>query len=236
MEPASDSGPGLRGTAIELFGGLARTYERALDLATLLQDRRWKSWVVGHAQAGRSDKVLDVGCGTLILEERLRAEGCEIVGVDITGEMLRVGHAKKLPNIAGLALGDAESLPFADSSFDVVASCYVAKYVDFERFARELARVVRPGGRVVLYDFVRPRGSLSPVLRVYLHGVLGAAGLLLGLAKSDAAFTFRNLPRIVESAVWDRSLDGVMAAAGLKELALERLTGGAVVAYCGRRP
>ena len=227
------SGGSLKGTALVLFGRLARTYERALDVATLLQDRRWKSWAVDHSGASGSTRALDVGCGTLLLEERLLGSGASFVGLDITREMLTVAKSKRLPAVEGLFNGDAEALPFEDSSFDLVVSCYVAKYVDLARFVGELARVVKPGGRVVLYDFVRPRGAIAPVLRFYVHGILRGAGLLLGLAGSQAAFTFKNLPRIVESASWDSDLEETARRVGLETLSYERLTGGVVAAYAG---
>ncbi len=224
---------GLKGTALELFGGLATSYERALDLTTLLQDRYWKKWVAEETDAGRTDLVLDVGCGTLLLEERLASRHCNVVGLDLTERMLRIGKMKRLPNVPLLVHGDAEDLPFPDGSFDVVASCYVAKYVNLEKFAGELSRVAKPGARIVLYDFVRPRGPFLPFLAVYLHGAIGIAGWLLGLFKSEVAFTFKNLPKIVEGATWDSRVVRVFEKEGVRSRVLQRLSGGVVTAYCG---
>jgi ubiquinone/menaquinone biosynthesis C-methylase UbiE len=221
-------------TALVLFGGLANSYEKALDFATLLQDRYWKRWVTERVDAGEGDHILDIGCGTLLLEERLHA-GARVVGLDLTEEMIRVGQAKRLPNVALLVRGDAEALPVPEESFDCIVSCYVAKYVDLEKFVGELGRAVKPEGRVVIYDFVRPRGPFFPFLRVYLHGVLRAAGFLLGLVRNNAAFTLTNLSRIVEGAKWDGRFVSLMEAAGFKTLAFERLTGGVVAGYSGIR-
>jgi ubiquinone/menaquinone biosynthesis C-methylase UbiE len=147
--------------------------------------------------------------------------------------MIRLGLAKRLPNVPLLVNGDAESLPFQDSSFDAVVSCYVAKYVDLGRFVSELARVTRPRGRVLVYDFVRPSGIFAPVLEFYLRCVVRTAGLLLSLAKSPSAFTFTNLPRIVDGATWDRAVVALMESYGFETDAFERLTGGTVSAYSG---
>jgi len=223
----------IRRTALVLFGGLAASYERALDFATLIQDRYWKKWVTDKASVGGDDLVLDIGCGTLLLEERLLHNRRGVVGLDLTEEMIRVGQAKRLPNIALLVRGDAEVLPFQDAAFDRILSCYVAKYVNLGRLTCELARTVRSGGRVVLYDFVKPRGLFFPFLEVYLHGILRTAGLLLGLVRSRTAFTLTNLPGIVEGATWERRFTSLMESAGFETVAFERLTGGVVAAYCG---
>ncbi len=223
----------LKGTALELFEGLADSYERALDVATLLQDRYWKRWVVEKSRALKSQTILDVGCGTLLLEERLRSAGCTMVGVDLTGQMIKIGQSKRLPNVPILVNGDAESLPFRDSSFDSVLSCYVAKYVDLDKFTSELARVAKPGARLVLYDFIRPTGPFLPFLALYVYGVMRIAGFLLGLAKTKEAFTFNNLPRLVGGAIWDGGIVGTFARHGVWADSTRRLSGGIVMGYVG---
>ncbi len=173
---------GIQGTALEIFGGLASSYERALDLATMTQDRYWKCWVVENASIRAGDRVLDIGCGTCLLEERLEDTGCMVVGLDLTEQMIRIGQSKNLVCLEGLLVGDAEALPFPDGTFDAVVCCYVPKYVDRARFAREVARVLRAGGKVVSY---RLRTACRPVLsatkavpprRHANHSILAGAG------------------------------------------------------------
>ncbi len=218
---------------MEIFRGLADSYERTLNLATFYQDRYWKSWVVEESGAGRFNLVLDVGCGTLLLEEGLRARGCTVVGIDLTEQMIRIGQAKRLTNVPLLVNGDAESLPFRDSSFDSVLSCYVAKYVDLERFASELTRVAKPGARIVVYDFIRPRGLFLPLLALYIYGAMRIAGWLLGLAKTQEALTFKNLPGIVGGATWDSRFAATLARKDMGSGMIRRLSGGVVAGYVG---
>jgi len=225
----------LRGTALAIFEGLAKSYDRTVDFATLFQDRYWKNWVAQWTPAREGEVVLDIGCGTLLMEERLARRGYSFVGLDLTEKMIRIGHSKGIPGVRLLVNGDAENLPFPDESFSSVISCYVAKYVDLEKFANELARVTKPGATVVLYDFVRPRGPLAPFLELYIRGGIRAAGALLGLARKDAAFTFNNLPGIVDDSSWGSSIEPVMKAQGFRTLALRLLTGGIVCAYCGAK-
>ena len=235
MASARSEPEGLKGTALELFGSLASSYERALDATTLLQDRYWKRWVVEKAGAKESDLVLDIGCGTLLLEERLQSSGCQVVGLDLTDAMLRLGREKRLPNVRALVNGDAETLPVRDSTFDIVVSCYVPKYVDLEKFTAEVARVAKPGGRIVMYDFVRPRGVYLPFLALYIYGGFRVAGALLGLVKSQAAYTFKNLPRIVEGATWDTRIVTLFGKHGVEKNSWARLSGGVVTAYSGTK-
>lgn len=226
---------GKQGTALEIFGGLSSSYESALDLATLIQDRYWKRWVVENAGLEAGDRVLDIGCGTCLLEDRLANAGCKVVGLDLTERMIRVGQSKSLPSVEGLLVGDAEALPFPDRAFDSVVSCYVLKYVDLEKLAHEVARVLKLDGRVVMYDFVRPRGLFSPFLRMYLHGVMSVASYFLRLVGSDAAPTFRALPRIVEGARWIDTVERVLTNEGISDLVVKNLSGGIVGAFSGRK-
>jgi ubiquinone/menaquinone biosynthesis C-methylase UbiE len=221
--------------ALAIFGGLARSYDSVVDWATLFQDRRWKAWVAGHLDARSPGEILDVGCGTLLFEERYGRVGQRFVGVDLSKEMVRVGQEKRLRNVMGVLNGSAETLPFAGGAFWTIVSFYVAKYVEIETFANELARVSKPDALVLVYDFARPTGLLTPFLALYIQGGLRVAGLVLRLAKRRSAFTYSELPRIIEGSRWDGELVAAMESAGFKTVTAERLTSGVIFAYCGRK-
>ncbi len=223
-----------QGTALHLFRGLAGSYDRVVDYATLFQDRYWKSWAASWG-ASPGGLVLDLGCGTLLMEERLAGSGSKFVGVDLTEEMVRAGKAKGLANVALLVNGDAESLPFPEEIFDSVVSCYVPKYVRLTKFAEELSRVSKPGAVVVVYDFARPRGPLAPFLGAYIRGGLGVAGFFSRLSGAGAAYAFDRLPDIIYRTTWDREIQRAMEGRGFETVAAERLTGGVVFGYCGRK-
>ena len=225
----------MHGTALRLFHGLAGSYDTAVDCATLFQDRYWKLWAVRRLEDRKGSLVLDVGCGTLLLEERLAGSRMKFVGIDLSREMITVGRRKQPCNTALVVNGDAESLPFPEASFDSVVSCYVAKYVRVARFAEEIGRVTRQGGVVAVYDFARPRGPLAPFLELYIQGGLRWAGLILRLARRSSAYTYENLPAIIEKSSWDEEIVGAMESSGFRTIATEKLTGGTVFAYCGRK-
>ena len=234
MLPRMPDSDGARDIAQKLFRGLAASYDRTVDYATIYQDRYWKKWAIEKAALSDGSLVLDLGCGTLLLEERIRSN-CRFVGVDVTSEMARIGWAKGLANVSLVINGDAEALPFPDEAFDAAVSCYVPKYVSMNRLAGELARIVRPGARVVLYDFARPGGISAPLLEPYIQVGLRTIGLLLRKTRNGAAFAFERLPRIIDRTSWNKEVVKAMEDRGFETLAASSLTAGVVFAYCGRK-
>jgi demethylmenaquinone methyltransferase / 2-methoxy-6-polyprenyl-1,4-benzoquinol methylase len=225
----------VKSTAQKFFAELARSYDRTADYAMLFQDRWWKNWATKWLSPVRGSVMLDVGCGTLIFEERLAHAGCRFVSLDLSRDMVVMGQRKNLSNVTLLMNGDAEYLPFLDRSFDHVVSCFVAKYVGASRFASELARVSASGARVVVYDLARPRGPLAPFVELYIQGGLRIVGFVLGHAGKKGAFTFSKLPSVVRESSWDSRIVAEMEKEGFETLATARLTSGVVFAYCGRR-
>lgn len=150
-------------TARALFAPIAGTYDRYARLLSFGQDGRWRSFLVSRLDATGEDKIIDVACGTgSVAVELVRRYGCTVVGVDQSADMLAAGRRRVA--VAGLAdcitLLDAraEALPFAAASFDGLTFTYLLRYVDDpEATLRELARVVRPGGRIASLEFHMPR-------------------------------------------------------------------------------
>lgn len=152
--------------ARELFAPLAETYDRYARLLSFGQDPRWRSFLASRIEAGPGDTVLDVASGTAAVAiEVARRRGCKVVGIDQSAEMLAEGRRRV--EAAGLAErielreGRAEDLPFEDARFDGLTFTYLLRYVDDPAATmRELARVVRPGGRVAMLEFSVPSRAL----------------------------------------------------------------------------
>ncbi len=163
--------------ALELFAPLGPTYDRYARLLSFGQDPRWRRFLVSRVDAGAGRRVLDVATGTgAVAEELIRQKGCAVVGVDQSGEMLRVA-AERLPAGVRLVQASADALPFDDASFDALTFTYLLRYVDDPGATLlELARVVRPGGTVASLEFSVPRGLWNPLWRAYVDAVLPAAG------------------------------------------------------------
>jgi demethylmenaquinone methyltransferase / 2-methoxy-6-polyprenyl-1,4-benzoquinol methylase len=171
----------------QLFAPLPDRYDRLEALLSLGQNARWRSEMVGHVAGCGPGLVLDVATGTAgVALEIERRTGARVVGIDLTDEMLRVGG--RVVSAAGragkisLVLGDADSMPFEDATFDALCFTYLLRYVpDPAATLRELARVVRPGGLISSLEFMRPPNPLwHGSWWLYTRLVLPAGGLLTG--------------------------------------------------------
>ena len=169
--------------ARELFAPLAETYDRYARLLSFGQDPRWRSFLVSQIEAGPGDTVLDVASGTgAVAIELARRHGCKVVGVDQSPEMLDAGRGRVAA--AGLAErielreGRAEELPFDDAAFAGLTFTYLLRYVDDPAATmRELARVVKPGGRIAMLEFSVPSRALPRAAwEAYVRAGLPVAG------------------------------------------------------------
>lgn len=158
-----------------LFAPLGETYDRYARLLSFGQDPRWRAFLVERIEADPNATVLDVACGTAAVSiELVRRWGCRVVGVDQSTEMLAVGReridAAGLGERIELEKGRAEHLPFEDASFEALTFTYLLRYVDDPAATmKELARVVRPGGRIAMLDFFVPGGVARPAWELYVR-------------------------------------------------------------------
>jgi demethylmenaquinone methyltransferase / 2-methoxy-6-polyprenyl-1,4-benzoquinol methylase len=215
--------------ARRIFAGIGATYEKAGALLSFGQDARWRAKLISLVAADPQDVVLDVATGTGLVARALRDRyGCEVVGLDRSADMLSAAVARDghIP----LVRGRAESLPFPDESFDHLTFTYLMRYVDDPAATmRELARVVRPGGRIVALDFGVPT---NPVLRT-LWRVYTTIGLpIVGRAISQrwssvGAFLRGSIERFDREHGADIKRD--WTDAGLREIRVTRMSLGAGV-------
>ena len=225
---------GVQPLAQKIFEGLSPSYDRILVAATLMQDVYWKSWLLEHAAMAGESRVLDIGCGTGVLEERIGG-GNLVVGLDLTEDMIRRAQVKRIPSLLALGVGDGEHLPFKDDSFDTIVSCYVVKYCNPQGLAKEMGRVLRRGGTMVLYDFSSPRGLFAPFHALYVYGVLKILGKLLQRLDPETAFTYLVLPDVIRSRIWDSGFEETLRSAGFSRVGSKRLTGGVVTGYWAKK-
>jgi demethylmenaquinone methyltransferase/2-methoxy-6-polyprenyl-1,4-benzoquinol methylase len=165
-----------------LFAPLGETYDRYARLLSFGQDPRWRSFLVEQIEARPDAHVLDVACGTAAVSmELVRRYGCHVVGIDQSAEMLAAGRARvaaaNLSERIELREGRAEALPFGDASFDALTFTYLLRYVDDPGATMiELARVVRPGGRIAMLDFFVPAGLARHAWEAYVRVGLPVLG------------------------------------------------------------
>jgi demethylmenaquinone methyltransferase/2-methoxy-6-polyprenyl-1,4-benzoquinol methylase len=228
--------------ALDLFTPVAETYDRYARLLSFGQDGRWRSFLASRVEAERSDRILDLACGTAAVAlELVRRFGCSVVGVDQSSAMLaearrRVARAGESRRVA-LREARAEELPFDDRTFDGATFTYLLRYVDDPAAAlRELARVVRPGGRVASLEFFIPeRRAVNAVWNAYVRGGLPLLGRTISpgwhevgrfLGPSIRAF-WRRYPLAELLALW--------RAAGIERVETRLLSLGGGIVIWGER-
>jgi demethylmenaquinone methyltransferase / 2-methoxy-6-polyprenyl-1,4-benzoquinol methylase len=224
-----------------LFAPLGDTYDRYARLLSFGQDPRWRAFLVERIEAGRESSVLDVACGIAAVSlELVRQYGCRVVGVDQSPEMLAAGRARieaaGLDDRIELKEGRAEALPFEDAFFDALTFTYLLRYVDDPAATmKELARVVRPGGRIAMLDFFVPARVARPAWELYVRVGLPVLGRAISPGWGEVG-TFLG-PNI--RGFWDRHpVEEVVAAwrgAGIDGVQGRRLSLGGGLVLWGTR-
>jgi demethylmenaquinone methyltransferase / 2-methoxy-6-polyprenyl-1,4-benzoquinol methylase len=208
--------------ALDLFAGLPAQYARMGALMSFGQDPRWRRAMVAGIEPGR---VLDVACGTGLVTRELVRRGCSVVGLDQSPDMLAEAQ-RRLPAVQFVA-GEAERLPFADREFDALTFTYLLRYVD-DRLGtmRELARVVRPGGRIGMVEFaVPPRPVLREAWRMWTRLGLPVLGGVVSPAWVEVGrFLGPSIERLYAE---EPDLAGLWRVAGLRDVQVRRMSFGA---------
>ena len=205
-----------------MFDRIAPVYDAMNRAMTLGLDRRWRR-LTARAVVRRGGKILDACCGTGDLALAGRAAGGEVVGVDFSAAVLARAR-RKAPEMEWVQ-ADAAALPFPDESFDAVTVGFgIRNLADLEGGLRELARVLKPGGRLGCLEITRPRGILRPFFRVWFDGLVPAAGKVL---PGGAAYSY--LPASVRRFPGPEDLAAAMRRAGFGQVGW-RLLGGGIVA------
>jgi demethylmenaquinone methyltransferase/2-methoxy-6-polyprenyl-1,4-benzoquinol methylase len=232
--------------ALELFSGLPRHYDALSAALSFWQDPRWRRALVSTVEPAAGERILDVATGTgMVTAELLARADCSVVGIDQSPQMLAaararfaaVGPASAHPHVE-LIEGEAEALPFADASFDALTFTYLLRYVDDPAATmRELARVVRPGGRVASLEFgVPPWPPAYWAWRFYTAVGLPALGRL---ASREWAQVGRFLGPSIRGFYARHSLDAIVGywqQAGLGDVRVRRMSlGGGVIMSATRR-
>ena len=217
-----------------MFDRIAGFYDLMNSVMTAGLHHRWRSRAADLAAVGPGDRALDVATGTgdLALELARRvAPGGEVVGSDFSEGML--ARAREKSAAVRWEWADAMALPYEDGAFAAATVGFGARnFGDLERGLAEMARVVRPGGRVVVLEITTPtRPPLSTFFSVWFDRVVPAIGKLAG---DPDAYTY--LPRSVKRFPGPRELGAAMARAGLEDVRWILTAGGIIALHSGRKP
>jgi demethylmenaquinone methyltransferase / 2-methoxy-6-polyprenyl-1,4-benzoquinol methylase len=218
-----------------MFDRIARVYDRMNAVMTAGLDRRWRQRAADLAAVSAGDRVLDVATGTgdLALELARRVTpGGEVVGADFSEAMLDIARTKAGAATVGFGVtvrfeaANALDLPYGDGAFAAATVGFGARnFADLRRGLTEMARVVAPGGRVVVLEITTPtRPPLSTLLGVWFDRIVPALGRLAG--DPDA---YEYLPNSVRRFPGPEALAAILHDCGLHEVSY-RLTAGGIIA------
>jgi demethylmenaquinone methyltransferase/2-methoxy-6-polyprenyl-1,4-benzoquinol methylase len=216
----------------DLFTRIARRYDLINDLQSFGLHRIWKRRVLGLAAVRPGERALDVCCGTGDLALGLARRGAEVAGVDFNEAMLEVARARSqgAANPRWLQ-GDALALPFPDASFDVVTVGYgLRNLASWESGLREMARVARPGARLLVLDFGKPDNALW---RAVYFGYLRLFVPLLGLMFCGSASAYAYILESLQHYPAQHGVAACMRDLGLREVRILPLLGGVMAINSG---
>lgn len=222
-----------------MFDRIAQRYDLLNRLMSLGQDRYWRWRQIKRLALTGPARLLDVATGTADVAIRIarRYPAAMVTGVDPSEGMLAVGQRKigraRLNDRIRLVPGDAQCLPFADASFDGTCMSFGIRNVpDRAQALREMVRVTRPGGKVLILELSEPtQGLFSPLARLYVHKVVPALGALLAGAE-EYSYLQRSIAAFPPAEVFAQT----MTECGLRVIAIESLSFGAAHLFVAARP
>jgi demethylmenaquinone methyltransferase / 2-methoxy-6-polyprenyl-1,4-benzoquinol methylase len=223
-----------------MFDRIAGLYDRMNTVMTVGLHHRWRQRAADLAGVAGGDRALDVATGTgdlaLELAGRVAPDG-EVIGSDFSERMLELARAKAAARPAIVVepavrfeAGNALALPYRDGEFDAATVGFGARnFSDLERGVREMARVVRPGGRVVILEITTPRRPpLSTFFRLWFDRVVPTLGRLAGNAQA-----YSYLPSSVRRFPGPEELAAVMSRSGLTGVRYVLTAGGIIALHVG---
>src|SRR5690349_8168632 len=214
-----------------MFDGVARRYDLTNTVLTAGQDRHWRALTRQALDLRPGEQVLDLAAGTAVSTVSLARSGAWCVAADFSLGMLRAGAARDVAKVAA----DALALPFADASFDAVTISFGLRNVaDPDPALAELARVTRPGGRLVVCEFSTP--TWAPFRAAYQDVALRYVLPAVARVVSSNPEAYLYLAESIRAWPPQGALAGRIAAAGWTDVAWRDLVGGAVALHRARRP
>ena len=231
-----------------VFDSVAGKYDLMNDVMSAGIHRAWKNWYVWQTGVKPGEAVLDLAAGTgditLRLAKRMRGKGAgadiegRLVSSDINAAMLKIGE-ERLTNKGWLKnlefiIANAEALPFADNSFDLITMAFGLRNVTHQDKAlAEMARVLKPGGRVLVLEFSRPKNAvINRFYDWYSFTFLPKMGALI----AKDADSYQYLAESIRMHPPQEELKAMFAAAGLTDCEYQNLSNGIVAIHKGVKP
>jgi demethylmenaquinone methyltransferase/2-methoxy-6-polyprenyl-1,4-benzoquinol methylase len=226
-----------RNSVASMFDEIAPSYDFLNHFLSIGVDRSWRRKAIKViAESQKNPEILDVATGTADLAiAAMKLNPPHITGIDISEKMLEAGREKirrlGLSDKIELVYGESENIPYADKSFDVSMSSFgVRNFADTLAGLREMGRVLRDGGLIMVLEFSRPaKFPFSQFYRLYFLHILP----LLGRLFSKSRKAYRYLPDTVMQFPENEKFMDLLVTAGFSYVKQKRLTGGIASIYTG---
>ena len=229
----------------QMFDRIAPTYDKLNHLMSLGIDRFWRNKAIDSLKPFSPQNILDIATGTgdfaLLMAKLLPPKGGQgvfhITGADISEGMMSVGREKVkqegLQDMISFEHEDCLNLSFPDGSFDAVTSAYgVRNFQDLDKGLREMRRVLRPGGHLLIVELTPPpRFPMKQLFWVYAHVVMPLLGRLI--SHDNSAYTY--LPASMEAFPQAEEMESILHRAGFAEVEWRRFTFGISTMYLAKK-
>lgn len=223
----------------EMFNNIAGNYDFLNHFLSLGIDRTWRNKAIAVVAAKNPAAILDVATGTgdLAITAAKKIAGAQITGVDIASQMLEEGrkkiNAQLLDARIEMRLGDSESLPFENATYDAVMCAYGVR--NFENLAaglREMQRIMKPGGQLAILEFSRPASfPFKQLYGFYFRFILPAVGRIV--SKHSRAYTY--LPESVNAFPDGQRFCDILTECGFTNAKARPLTMGVTTLYTANK-
>ena len=238
IKPYKDRSDSKKEQVADMFDGIAGRYDFLNRVLSMGIDVGWRKKLVREALADKPRHILDVATGTADLALEL-AKAChaKVTGVDISNGMLEVGRQKvakaELGSSVELIYGDSEALPFDDASFDLVTASFgVRNFQNLEAGLREMGRVLKPGGKMLILEFSQPEQSpFKEAYGFYSKQILPR----IGKAISGDGSAYAYLPESVNAFPYGLEFVRILDLCGLKKATARPLSFGIASLYSARK-
>ena len=219
-----------------LFTTIADRYDLITALLSYGQDARWKAKLVSIADVRKGERALDLAAGTGDIAFAVAARGASTIGLDLTHRMLQLAQVRQGSGghaAVRFITGDMSNLPFRSASFELVTTGYGLRNVpDLNVAIDEIARVLKPGGRLLSLDFNRPR---NPIVRAAYLWYLTIAGATLGWVLHRDPDTYRYIPESIRRYPGARGVADRLAAGGFDRVSVIPLLFGLMSLHLAER-
>ena len=238
VKPYGDSSKSKKEEVAEMFNNISAKYDFLNHFLSLGIDKLWRKKAVKMLRSVNPTRILDIATGTGDFAlESLVLKPTQIVGLDISSGMLEHGRVKMkkkgVDHIITMQQGDSEDIPYEDNYFDGLTVGFgVRNFENLEKGLGEMLRVVRPGGKLIILEFSKPKKfPIKQLFAFYSNNIIPILGK--SISKDSNAYTY--LPESVAAFPEGKDFENILAKVGYKDISSTLVSGGIATIYAGTK-